>query len=480
MVFNSYTFFIFLTCALLLHHLPLPWSFKKFNLLIASYLFYAAWNPPFVLLLWLSTVIDWHAAKLISSAKSKVIARVGLLASLFVNLGLLAYFKYGNFVLENYISFANSLGIQHEPPAMNVILPVGISFYTFQTLSYTIDVYRGNAKPWKSFLDFALYVTFFPQLVAGPIVRAVDFLPQCLTPRKAKGNEFAWGINLLLIGLFQKIVVADGLLAPIVERVYTAEATDFVSAWCGTIAFSGQIFCDFAGYSTCAIGVAMCLGFGLPDNFRFPYAAKGFSDFWQRWHISLSTWLRDYIYIPMGGNRCSRTRTLINLLLTMLIGGLWHGAAWTFVIWGGLHGLYLVMERFLKMTSLANWKVWQTLLGELFLIAATYFLICLTWVFFRADSFSQGIEFTEGMFLLKEFRSVRDSYDQLLIGKWDVLVTLLTVGSILLIHFFLRKKTLEEAVYRMPAVCWIMANVAMIVSIIMMPGEDRAFIYFQF
>ncbi|MHC4180894.1 MAG: MBOAT family O-acyltransferase, partial [Planctomycetota bacterium] len=221
-----------------------------------------------------------------------------VLLSLITNLGLLGFFKYGGFLLENFVVLLNTAGIQYEPALPDIVLPVGISFYTFQTLSYTLDVYRGKTRPWMSFLDFALFVTFFPQLVAGPIIRSGDFLPQCIEPRRATGRQLSWGLTLLVLGLFEKIVVADGLLAPISDKVYAqAGEAGFLDAWCGTLAFSGQIFCDFAGYSTCAIGIALCLGFAIQDNFRFPYAAGGFSDFWRRWHVSLSSWLRDYLYI---------------------------------------------------------------------------------------------------------------------------------------------------------------------------------------
>ncbi len=477
MLFNSFSFLIFFVCVLLLHYLPLPWRVKKFNLLWASYLFYAAWNPPFVALLWLSTIVDWYSAKVIGFSQSQAIRRAALLVSLSVNLGLLCFFKYGNFLLENFAALTAALGIEYVPPELNVILPIGISFYTFQTLSYTLDIYRGNAKPWSSFLDFALYVTFFPQLVAGPIVRAVDFLPQCLTVRKASGKEFGWGLNLLLLGLFQKVVVADGLLAPIVEQVYDAATVDFVSAWIGTFAFTGQIFCDFAGYSTCAIGVAMCLGFGLPDNFRFPYAAIGFSDFWRRWHISLSTWLRDYLYIPLGGNRISPTRTQINLMLTMLIGGLWHGAAWTFVVWGGLHGCFLMLERRLQNTSISGWMVWKTIAGRILLAIATFLLVCITWTFFRAESLRQALDMVQSM-IVPGLTSTLHSNG--VVGKWDIFVTLSTTAAMLLIHWTLRNTTLEEAVDRLPSFVWVGINAAMLTAIVMMPGEDRAFIYFQF
>ncbi len=349
MVFNSLTFLIFILIVLILHHLPLRWTTKKFNLLIASYLFYAAWNPPFVILLWISTIVDWFAAKRLGRTENIAARRGLLLVSLGVNLGLLGFFKYANFVLDNFILFMDTLGVAYRPPPLDIVLPVGISFYTFQTLSYTIEVYRGKAQPWNSFLDFALFVTFFPQLVAGPIVRAVQFLPQCIGPRKATANQLGWGLSLLTVGLFEKVILADTLMGPVADKVYSAaDKAGFIDAWVGTLAFSAQIFFDFAGYSTCAIGVALCLGFVLPYNFRFPYAAIGLSDFWRRWHISLSSWLRDYLYIPLGGNRCGVTRTQVSLMLTMLLGGLWHGASWRFLVWGGLHGLYLIVERIIR------------------------------------------------------------------------------------------------------------------------------------
>ena len=472
MLFNSYTFIIFFALVLALHYAPFPWRVKKFNLLIASYLFYVAWNPPFVLLLWLSTIVDWFVARWMAKTESRGGRRLALLVSLGVNLGLLGYFKYGQFLLDNFVTMAGMVGIAYQPPDFQIILPVGISFYTFQTLSYSIDVYRGNARPWSSFLDFALYVTFFPQLVAGPIVRATGFLPQCLTPVRASGRNFAWGLNLLLLGLFEKIVVADGLLAPVVDEAFAVRSIDTILAWVGALAFAGQIFCDFAGYSTCAIGVAMCLGFALPDNFRFPYAAIGFSDFWRRWHISLSTWLRDYLYIPLGGNR---GRTHVNLMLTMLLGGLWHGASWTFVAWGGLHGLFLVGERGLRRTPAADWPFWRSYLGKFFLAALTFGLVCIAWVFFRAESFSQAWAFLNAMLFKPGYGET-----QQVLSSLRVMSVLGVVGVLLLVHWTLRDTTLEDAANKLPHLGLAALNTAMIVTIIMMPGEDHAFIYFQF
>lgn len=335
MVFNSYTFVLFFGVLLLLHHLPLAWKVKKLNLLLASYLFYAVWNPPFVLLLWLSTVVDYLVALALGREVNQRKRKVLLVVSLLVNLGMLGFFKYGGFLLENFVAMVSLLGITYQPPRADIILPVGISFYTFQTLSYTLDVYRRKFVPEKSLLDFSLFVTFFPQLVAGPIVRPGELIPQFKVPHLATRQQLVRGLFYISLGLFMKVGIADGLLADTSDAVFGVPfPLHPLDAWTGVLAFSGQIFCDFAGYSTCAIGAALCLGFVLPDNFRYPYAAIGFSDFWRRWHITLSTWLRDYLYIPLGGNQEGAYRTYLNLMITMLLGGLWHGANWTFVVWG--------------------------------------------------------------------------------------------------------------------------------------------------
>jgi D-alanyl-lipoteichoic acid acyltransferase DltB (MBOAT superfamily) len=474
MLFNSYTFIIFLTVVLALHYCPFPWRVKKFNLLWASYLFYAAWNPPFVVLLWISTVADWFIGKWLYKAERPRPRRLLLLASLMVNLGLLSYFKYGGFLLTNFVAMANQFGFDYTPALPSIVLPVGISFYTFQTLSYTLDIYFRKSQPSRSFLDYAMYVTFFPQLVAGPIVRAVDFLPQCLEQRKVSGAQFSWGLFMLVLGLFEKIVIADGLLAPVVERLYDAEGVpDFASAWCGTLAFAGQIFCDFAGYSTCAIGVALCLGFVLPINFRYPYAALGFSDFWRRWHVSLSSWLRDYLYISLGGNRKGSTRTLANLMFTMLVGGLWHGASWTFVVWGGLHGLYLIMERIL-IGLFGRMGLWQNIWGKALLRLATFALVCVAWVFFRAHTFGQAFNITAAMFGFT--RHTSDLHlDFILMGN-----ALVTISAILLVHWLMRDTSLEELSNRILWPLRALVLAAMLVAIATLSGEDRAFIYFQF
>ena len=321
MVFNSLTFAVFFACVLLLHNLPFSWTVKKVNLLIASYLFYAAWNPPFVILLWVSTVVDWWAAQGLVRAQRPAARRAWMLLSVVANIGMLGFFKYGQFLLDNFSALMNTLGIAYQPPHYAIVLPVGISFYTFATMSYTLDVYLRRALPAQRFLDYALFVTFFPHLVAGPIMRPTELVPQFAEPRRANAHQLSFGLALMTLGLFQKVVLADGFLAPIAERVYDQDVIPgALDAWAATLAFGGQIFCDFAGYSTTAIGAAMCLGFAMPDNFRFPYAAIGFSDFWRRWHITLSAWLRDYLYILLGGNRHGEARTYFRLIASMLLG----------------------------------------------------------------------------------------------------------------------------------------------------------------
>jgi alginate O-acetyltransferase complex protein AlgI len=474
LLFNSLTFVVFFAIVLALHNAPLPWKVKKTNLLLASYIFYAAWNPPFVLLLWLSTMVDWWVAKGIYATERKSRRRALLGVSLAVNLGLLGYFKYGGFLLENWQALMAALGVTWTAPGWDIVLPVGISFYTFQTMAYSLDVYLRRAKPADSLLDFALFVTFFPQLVAGPIVRPTQLIPQFQEPVRANRSQLLWGLGLMTLGLFEKMVIADGALAPAADAVFGAEnAVPFADAWLGTLAFAGQIFSDFAGYSTVAIGLALCLGFSLPDNFRFPYAAIGFSDFWRRWHISLSTWLRDYLYIPLGGNRKGWHRTQVNLMVTMLLGGLWHGAAWTFVVWGGLHGLYLGIERFIS----GRWghaKVASTAGFRLFLALLTYFLVNITWVFFRAQDFPQAWRMIRAMLGFGALES------ELVLSSFLALTVLTVTVGMLAVHWFMRNRRLEDVVARSP---WWLTGVVwagMIFLIVITQGTGNAFIYFQF
>ena len=467
MVFNSITFALFFALVLALHHLPVSWRARKTNLLLASYAFYSAWSPPLVVLIWISTLVDWFAARAMHRADNPHARRFALLVSLAANLGLLGYFKYAKFLIQQFTAFAATVGIDYHAPELDILLPVGISFYTFQSLSYSIDVYRRKHAPWDSFLDFAFFVTFFPQLVAGPIVRAFDFLPQCKQARRATQSQMAWGLCLLILGLFQKTVVADSILAPVVDQVYASTTNSFTDAWLGTFAYAGQIFCDFAGYSTCAIGVAMCLGFALPDNFRFPYAAAGFSDFWRRWHISLSQWLRDYLYIPLGGNRHGELRTYLNLAATMMLGGLWHGASWTFVVWGTLHGAYLAAERFARDAT-----AWRP--PVLVQIVGTYLLVCIAWVFFRSP------DFVVARAMIAAMLTGTHGWSGSAISTQDASLVLCVTVAMVGLHTFLRTTSVEAAFNRIPRPVAALALACMAWSVLMFRGDDRAFIYFQF
>ena len=388
MQFDSLTFVLFLAATCGLFYACRSVKSQKVVLLVASYLFYAAWNPYFTFLIVFSTLVDWFVADKIIHAQKASVKRNWLLVSLTSNLGLLGYFKYGGFLLDNFVTSMALMGIDYIPPDINIILPIGISFYTFQTLSYTIDAYRGERKQSASLLDFSMYVSFFPQLVAGPIVRAHDFLPQCSEKKVFNIDNLGWGSFLIVNGLFTKVVLSDTFLAPFVDEVYEGyRQAGTVQAWTAIFAFSGQIFFDFSGYSLCALGTAKLVGYTLPWNFHSPYSALGFSDFWRRWHISLSSWLRDYLYISLGGNRKGAFRTYVNLMITMFLGGLWHGASWQFVIWGVCHGTYLIVEHGLKKVVRIP-KAWINQ-ARLLLALITFFIVSLTWLPFRARSMDQ-------------------------------------------------------------------------------------------
>ncbi|HZV70235.1 MAG TPA: MBOAT family O-acyltransferase [Saprospiraceae bacterium] len=484
MVFNSYTFIAFFIIVLLLYNLPLAWKAKKIILLLASYVFYAAWNPPFILLLWLSTIVDYFVGRALYRQENITKKRLLLVISLIGNLGMLCFFKYGGFLLENFTLLMNAIGVDFHPAKPDIILPAGISFYTFTTLCYTIDMYHKRSEPVKSILDFSLYVTFFPHLVAGPIVRPPQLVPQFEIPRVSTRKQLMDGLLLLSLGLFMKVVLADTLLAGTANDVFGKEGIlPALDTWMGVLAFSGQIFFDFAGYSTCAIGAALCLGFVLPDNFRYPYAAVGFSDFWRRWHITLSAWLRDYLYIPLGGNRKGEGRTYINLMLTMLLGGLWHGANWTFVFWGGLHGFYLWVEKFIRDKFGSKPKMQPDVsiagisagdrAGTFIYALFTFFLINVTWVFFRASTFKQAWQMLGSMFGISH--GGEPFLTSIAIIKVSVIVTLMVI-----VHWLMRNSSVLALAYKIP---WWVLSIAwafMIFAIMLSQESTSSFIYFQF
>ena len=471
MLFNSLSFIVFFVVVLVFYYSNfLNWRSKKGLLLLASYIFYGMWNPPLVILLWISTMVDWTAGNKLAIEDNPQKRRLWLLLSMFVNLGFLAFFKYGDFLLENFITLANAAGFEYQPYQMDIILPMGISFYTFQTMSYTIDMYNKKTKPARTFLDFALYVTFFPQLVAGPIVRAKELISQFYEPKKATMNQFVWGLFLLTLGLFQKVVLADTFLSSTADTAFKpGQILNFWDAWTGTLAFSGQIFFDFAGYSTSAIGIALMLGIILPDNFRYPYASLGFSDLWKRWHISLSSWLKDYLYIPLGGNRHGITRMYAALMITMLLGGLWHGAAWTFIVWGGLHGTYLILERLQRQYLPFKITVWN----GMFLAFTTFTCVNITWVFFRAREFETAWNMIRSMFYLNPDGTK-------ILQTFDIIKVLTLISVLFITHWFMRNTSVKEVSLKIsPIILGIIWSI-MFFLIAISQGSGEQFIYFQF
>ncbi len=473
MLFNSITFLLFFIVILAVHYSGISWKLKKSNLLLGSYIFYAAWNPPFVLLLFLSTFVDWNIATKIHNAKTQIQGKHWLWLSLIFNLGLLSLFKYSGFLLENFQSLTRLLGWEFQSFDPGFILPMGISFYTFQTLSYTLDIYYKKLKPHNSFLDYALFVSFFPQLVAGPIVRAKDFLPQLKHQDRIKFNQFSLGVSLFIIGIFSKTVLADAFFAPLVNAVFVDNVqADKLSSWLAALFFYAQIFCDFAGYSLCAIGTALSLGFILPFNFKSPFAAIGFSDFWQRWHISLSTWLRDYLYIPLGGNRFGTFNTFKNLMITMLLGGLWHGAAWTFVLWGLIHGFYLILERWLKSLTLSK-QIGQIAVTKIVMMFVTFFLVMLAFVIFRAENLDQAHSIFSGMFMTVQGQELI---------KWNLWTQIVSASFLIMfaLQWIYKNTKITDILQSHSIVVRSLILSFCLILIFISAGNSDAFIYFQF
>jgi alginate O-acetyltransferase complex protein AlgI len=435
-------------------------------LLVASLIFYGSWSLLFLGLLCVSITVDYFVSHAIARAPTQGKKRTWLLLSLLVNLGILAGFKYADFFLDNWVALLALFGLGdglREP--FGFILPLGISFYTFQTLSYTIDVYRGVLRPMVSLRRYALYMTFFMHLIAGPILRVNELAPQLETARTLASADAYRGVSRILLGLLKKVVLADWLAA-VVEPVFSAPHEHApLSSLIAVYGYAFQIFLDFSGYCDIAVGSALLLGFRLPENFFTPYLARNLTEFWRRWHVTLSSWLRDYLYVPLGGNRRGSIRTYLNLLTTMLLGGLWHGASWNFVIWGGIHGLLLAAHRAVRARfSAPRGRVW-----ELVSIFATFQLVCLAWIFFRCGSFAQARA------MLAALGGLRGS--ELVTGL------LLAVGLLLgyaacvrLTHAVLAwapARVSQELAYGLGA-----GLVILCVSLFSAPGAE--FIYFQF
>ncbi len=476
MLFPTTAFAVFFLVVFVLHWTlvtrPAAW---KWFVLASSWFFYGFWDWRFVGLLALSTILNHALAVAMGPAGTPRPRRFWMACAVVFNLGMLGYFKYYQFFnLEIAYPVFAALGLENPLPYADIILPVGISFFTFQAMSYVIDVYRGVLPPARSTLDFGIYLAFFPQLVAGPIVRAVDLLPQMETPpaRRAK-IDIGRAALLILGGLFKKIVIANFLASQVADPVFRRPdlfgAADTVL---GVFAYAIQIYCDFSAYSDIAIGVALLLGFHFPINFNAPYFATSLQDFWRRWHISLSTWLRDYLYIPLGGSRFGTWSTYRNLLLTFLLGGLWHGAGWTFIVWGAIHGAYLSLERAAgEGLARLGFRGVPGPLGNLVRQVWIFLVVCLTWIFFRSQTFDDA----------------RMMLHQL--GDWSGGMTLWngTVGLALATGFAMqfldgrRMARAWDALSRLPAwVLAVLAALALAVILALGPAGVAPFIYFQF
>jgi D-alanyl-lipoteichoic acid acyltransferase DltB (MBOAT superfamily) len=469
MLFNSTRFLLFLPTVLILVAV-LPRSWRNRVLLVASYVFYGSWDWRFLALIFLTTTIDYSVSRAIFASNDPRQRRRLLLVSVCGNLGILGFFKYYNFFVDSAVTALQAVGVHASMPPLAIILPVGISFYTFQSMSYSIDVYRRQLEPVTRFWDYALYVAYFPQLVAGPIERAGNLLPQILSPGRVSPARIDIGLTLIVIGFLKKVLIAD-MIAPEVDRIFS-DPTQMSSGLLlkGAYLFAFQIYGDFSGYSDIARGVSELFGIRLMVNFNQPYLSASITEFWRRWHISLSTWLRDYLYVTLGGNRVGSGKTYRNLMLTMLIGALWHGANWTFVVWGGLHGLLLAVERALgigkRTRAGADTLGWRRLLG----ILVTFHVATFIWIFFRSPNFTVAFQYMSGLLQCSDLAAV---------GALPFLV-----AAVLLAIDIPQNASGEHTVFlrtpwwiRSPVYCGLCMA---ILGRLLYGGQELPFIYFQF
>lgn len=467
MLFNSVEFALFFAIIVAAYWWSLP-RFRNPILLGASYFFYANWDWRFLGLLLISTVVDFTIGQRLRTAQDPARRKLLLTTSMAVNLGILGLFKYANFFIDSFAELVGGLGLNPNEPFLSVVLPVGISFYTFQTMSYTIDVYRRRLEPVDDIILFATFVAYFPQLVAGPIERARILLPQLQRQDRSINSEtVASGLGLILVGLFKKVVLADGVAAAADRAFDDPHSLSFVSVAVGVLAFAIQIYGDFSGYTDIARGVSRLMGIELTLNFAQPYLSRNITEFWRRWHISLSNWLRDYLYIPLGGNRRGTARIYVNLMATMLLGGLWHGASWNFVVWGGLHGLFLVVHRLAFGGKVPDESVsWRQLPS----ILLTFTSVSLVWIFFRAADFESSRDvFTALFFQAGDF------------ATQDALVVLVAFVTMIALDLAVRAQLFSPAlIKRQPASSGALVALAFVGILVFSGGSPRPFVYFQF
>jgi alginate O-acetyltransferase complex protein AlgI len=482
MLFNSLDFAIFLPIVFLLYWFVAQKNLKLQNALIvvASYVFYGWWDWRFLSLIIFSTVVDYLIGQRLRTEDKQSKRKVLLWTSIVVNLGFLGFFKYYNFFLENFVDAFSLFGMQINANSLNIILPVGISFYTFQTLSYTIDVYRKKLEPTQDFMAFSAFVCFFPQLVAGPIERATNLLPQFFKKRTFEYHKAIDGMRQILWGLFKKVVIADNC-AEFANQIFNNSADMNGSTLVlGAIFFTFQIYGDFSGYSDIAIGTSRLFGFDLKQNFATPYFSRDIAEFWRRWHISLSTWFRDYLYIPLGGSRGSTLMKIRNTFAIFLVSGFWHGANWTFIIWGVLNALYflpllLTNNNRNNLGVVAEGKIIPSI-RELFAMLTTFTLTVFAWIFFRANDLNHAISFISGIFS-ETILSI-----PVFNGRQDALITLYLMTVFIFVEWIGRKD--QYAISKILLNLWSPIRYtfyyAIVIALIYFGGQEQQFIYFQF
>ena len=488
MLFNSIEFLVFFPLVTVLYF-ALPHRFRWIHLLLASCIFYCAFIPVYIFILFFTILIDYFAGIWIESASGER-RKLFLTLSIVANVGVLAVFKYYNFFIDNMDEVLQSLHLNTHFPLLSIILPIGLSFHTFQAMSYTIEVYRGNYRAERHLGIYALYVMFYPQLVAGPIERPQNLLPQVREKHYFQYERVTSGLKLMMWGMFKKVVIADRL-AVFVNEVYGKPTTfQGLPLIVATIFFAIQIYCDFSGYSDIAIGAARVMGFKLMQNFNRPYFSKTIAEFWQRWHISLSTWFRDYLYISIGGNRVSKPRLYFNLLFVFLVSGFWHGANWTFVVWGALHGIYLIIglttrswrAKFNELTGLVR----SPELLKVIDIGITFSMVTFAWIFFRASTIQDAGYILSHLFASgHSLKGAIDLYGPQSVLAWfhkkDILIIVLSIGLMECVHFIQRRQSPVALLSRRPIwFRWAVYYALIMIIVTFGSFEKTQFIYFQF
>jgi alginate O-acetyltransferase complex protein AlgI len=474
MLFCSSQFVVFFALVFAVYWAA-PWPRARvWVLLAASFYFYASWNKWLALIIFISTTLDYFLARGIAAASSPRRRKALVAVNVIANLGLLCYFKYANFFLDSLGQALRAAGAEVSLPVLSVLLPIGISFYTFEAINYVVDVYRGHVKPETNLANFLLFILFFPHLVAGPIVRARDFLPQVRRRKRFSWHRAEVGAQLFLLGLVKKLVLADRM-AMYADPVFADPAAyGALATWAALVAYAVQIYGDFSGYSDMALGTAHLLGYHLAPNFDMPYLARNISEFWRRWHISLSSWLRDYLFIPLGGSRGGAWMTARNLLITMTLGGLWHGASWNFVLWGVLHGLLLVGHRLFRgfcegRARLAT--ILESAPGTVLRVGATALSVCLCWVLFRAQTFPQAAAFLRRLVTPGGHLGL----------PMPATGFVLAIGLLALGHTLAQGRLWQKVADRLPApALGFSYAVTLTFALLLAPPSGKTFIYFQF